>query len=1003
MSAPRGGLGDENLDVLLVVRQDGIYHPMDVRKDIATLVRAGDFAQVEAWVESWPTVLLNGQEIEGVRVEYRVYATPVVRRVAAIGVRSLPLAEVLAASGAVRGEPWREDDPAKVADRIEAFYRSNGFLATECVVQAEYDDEGDVSLDVRVDEGPPQRLVELRVRPNPALSEAGVKKLLAREGVAVGRPYTAERLRRAQDAIQAELRDYEGSFLWWTPTWWPEARLNLKLVPAEGGDRLSVLIEPRRRYTIEPDDHTQARRLPRAEELVDAMGMEDGARLGRDFGAEASLALTDAERRRGYLDAAIEVWAREGEESVNLTIGGERGPRYALAAVEARGQVVDPAETGASAVSLALGSVFSGCRAASPVDAAHGASARFLCQAAAESAREVVPTPMFARQTLTPEVADRAVDDLEDFYRSQGYLDVEVQRVGFAAEPGERRRHVTLSLEVKAGPRVRLEAVDVVGGVPGVDSDKLFRDLVGKPLDPAALRERTRRLVDAHMDLGHLYADAQSVTGRDPGGEGATVTVNMVPGPVVLVRSTLLKGSVRTRRALVEGEIDVLPGDAVSPAELVAVRRRLYELGVFQRASVEAVGDEDRVKDVVVAVEEKKNLAFEVGGGIATDDGAAVFARAGHRNLWGLAHRLTLYGKVGVGWVGDGWTPDWLAPEWKAAARYEAPNLPTRGELVALDVLFNEQSQEAAYRLYRSGAGASVRLALGAGVSAELGYRAQYRTLYDIDPGVLVAGDAWLQELGVDDVSDPSPLLPSAGRWASAIEGSVVIDLRDDVANPTRGGLGSVTFIVNEDVLSDIAFARAEGVWTQLFPVSGLGVLLRGRAGAALVPDEQSLALPIEERLSAGGGGSFRGFDVDSVGPANYVSSEDVAYPEALDPLLRWSDRDAAGRWVTTGGDALAIATAELDVPFPRLGLSSWRSWQLALFTDVGNVWWSNPAVVTDSMALGTDPLLRYGVGVGIRRVTPIGPLQLDLGFNPSPLAYRDEELVRVHFAVGAL
>jgi outer membrane protein assembly factor BamA len=322
---------------------------------------------------------------------------------------------------------------------------------------------------------------------------------------------------------------------------------------------------------------------------------------------------------------------------------------------------------------------------------------------------------------------------------------------------------------------------------------------------------------------------------------------------------------------------------------------------------------------------------------------------------------------------------------------------------VAVDLLFNEEQQERNFRIQRSGGGAGVNLRLGSSASADLGYKAQLRTLYDIDPGVIVPGDAWLDELGVSDLEDPSPVLPSASRWASGISANFVLDLRDDVYAPTRGGIGSIALDVNDDLLSDIAFLRAEGGWTQLFPVAGTGFVLRARGGA-IVSSDDSQAAPIEDRLRAGGGGSFRGFEVDTLGPANHVSSEDVDWPDAMDPILRWSARSATGRWVPTGGDAMGVGTAELDIPLSRLGLSSWRSWQLALFSDFGNVWWINPLVETDSMRRGEDPLLRYAVGLGIRRSTPIGPLQLDLGFNPSPLDYRGEVVFpHVHFAVGAL
>ena len=274
--------------------------------------------------------------------------------------------------------------------------------------------------------------------------------------------------------------------------------------------------------------------------------------------------------------------------------------------------------------------------------------------------------------------------------------------------------------------------------------------------------------------------------------------------------------------------------------------------------------------------------------------------------------------------------------------------------------------------------------------------------MLDVDPGVLVNDDAWQTELGVVEAVEPEPVLPSEGRWASGIEASLVLDFRDDAANATRGGLGAVSLRVNDDLVSDIAFVKADGSWTQLVPAAGLGLVLRLRGGVAIVPNE-GVNLPVEDRFRAGGGGSFRGFDIDQIGPANYVGAERVAWPDALQPLLDYSQREAAGRWVTTGGDAMAVGTVELNVPFSKLGLPGWSVWQVALFADVGNVWWLTPAVTTDSEGRGTDPLVRLGTGIGIRRSTPIGPLQLDLGFNPMPLDYRQEPALRVHFAVGAI
>jgi outer membrane protein assembly factor BamA len=1006
IAAPRGGLGREPLDPLLRVRQDGLFRPGDVRQDVDTLFRAGEFAQVEAWLEPWPVLLPDGEQVEGVRMEYRVYPQPRITKLAVTGARAVPPPELLARLGLAEGDVWARDDLAALEAAVAAAYLERGWPEAHATLARTFNDDGDVELRFDVVEGAPRRVAEIRVRPTAALTAAEARAILARNGLRVGRPWTDTALRAAQEAVVKRLHDYPVRLLWWRRAWWPEARVNLKVVPTEGGDRVSLLVEERRPWTIELADETKRRDLPDERALVETMGLDGGARLRREFAEEGSAELNDAAALEGFVDTKVEVRVDEADDHVRLTISGDRGPRYALRRVRSTGDVIDPAAIGA-----ATRGGFYGCETGRGYGAepraearVHARADRFLCQATAESAGETLRAPAFQRQTITPEAAERAASDLAEFYRSQGFRSVKVERTRFEriGPPHGRVQAVEVGYTVTAGPRVRLSGVTVSGAAPGVAGSALFADLLGKPLNPNTIAERTRRIVEQHQERGFLHADARVTTTVDDAGTGATLAVVVTPGPIVLVRSVVIRGHSRTRRHTIQRPIALAAGDPVSPRALADVRRELYELGAFSRVSVEAEGDEDRLKDIVVSVDEKHNLAFEAGGGLATDNGAAVFLRARHRNLGGLAHRIALYGQAGVGWLGDGWTPDWVAPEWKAGLRYEAPNLPTLGERVSVDVLFNEEQQERSYRIERSGGSVGVRLRLGRAATAELGYRAQYRRLLDVDPGVLVAGDAWADELAVADLGDPVVTLPSAGRWASGIEASFVLDLRDDEVQATRGGLGSVSLRVNDDLVSDLAFVRAEGSWTQLLPVGGFGLVLRARGGLAGSPDG-TLTLPIEDRFSAGGGGSFRGFDVDQVGPANHVGAEAIGYPDAVEPIVDFSQRGATGRWVPTGGDSMAIGTVELDVPFTRLGLPDWGAWQLAFFGDVGNVWWLSDAVTTDSMERGTDPLVRFGTGVGLRRSTPIGPLQLDLGFNPAPLAYRDEIVARVHFAVGAL
>lgn len=969
--APGGGLPAESLEPLLRVQQDTLYDPQAVRQDIAVLHRVLDLARVEVDVEDWVAFDADGQPVPAVRVEYRVYPPPRLGRVLLHGARALSRREVLGVIGREPGDPFFPEDQERVGTAIRAAYAAIGYPSATVDAVTTTNEDAEVTLVLTVAEGKPNRVTEVRIRDGGVMSPRRVRWILGQAGLGVGRPWTDDSLRRARDTLTQALRK-KGYY---------EGRVVVQLDPVAEGIRLVVLVDPRRPWVIVREGRAfGGGGLPTRAHIVDTLGLENGVRLSRRYGRDASRALTALLQKKSHLEAQVNVAVTEAEDKVTIEVTGTPGPRHRLGKARFVGD-------------------------------AHYDN-RYLTAALKEASPDHI-----ARNRMTPDAVDDALEVLQEFYRSQGYLSAELERLAFDERrkphrPGVTSVPVDIVVNVEAGPRAVLGAYTVQGAgdeAPSAGADALFGDLVGLPINPAEVEARSRRLVEALNDQGYLAADARASTVVSADGTRADVHITVTTGPVVYLRSVILRGHRRTRRSVIEREIDLRAGDPLAPSRLSSIRRRLYELDLFSRVSVELVGDEDRVKDLIVEVEERPNLHAEVGGGVASDLGVKLFVRGGHRNLFGLGHRLTLLGQAGLGWVGDGWNLDVLAPEWKAAARYEAPNIPARGERVALDVTFNEQQQEPTYRLERSGGGLGVLLHLGAKGTAELAYRVQFRRLIDVDPGAIVTGDPWLNELGVANVDDLALTLPSAVRAQSGLDLSFVLDLRDDAFNPTRGSVGHLLVNVTDEVLSDLTYVRAEGSWSWWAPLGGFGLQGRLRGGAAWVPNTRTGAaqatLPLEDRFRLGGGANLRGFAHDSVGPANEVAREDIDYNNGLAPIVDYGGRDAPTRWVPTGGDAMALGSLEFRIPFERLGLKKWAGTQLAFFTDVGNVWFLHPEV-SDSMRLPAEagnPALRWSVGVGLRRATVIGPIQVDVGFNPARIQAREEALVRLHVSLGAL
>ena len=85
-----------------------------------------------------------------------------------------------------------------------------------------------------------------------------------------------------------------------------------------------------------------------------------------------------------------------------------------------------------------------------------------------------------------------------------------------------------------------------------------------------------------------------------------------------------------------------------------------------------------------------------------------------------------------------------------------------------------------------------------------------------------------------------------------------------------------------------------------------------------------------------------------------------------------------------TGGEAVVVINQELRYQHPATGLG------IGIFYDVGNVF---PTVGEMTLEL------RHTLGAGVRYVSPVGLLRLDLGWLVD--AREDESSTRWHFSIG--
>ncbi|QWT20602.1 autotransporter assembly complex protein TamA [Bacillus sp. NP157] len=175
--------------------------------------------------------------------------------------------------------------------------------------------------------------------------------------------------------------------------------------------------------------------------------------------------------------------------------------------------------------------------------------------------------------------------------------------------------------------------------------------------------------------------------------------------------------------------------------------------------------------------------------------------------------------------------------------------------------------------------------------------------------------------------------------------------------NPTfvRSGW-SLTMTARSTVgtlLSDARFSTvmADAKWIQSFWGRDR-LILRGTAGKTWTDDFS--ALPPQLRFFAGGDRSVRGYDFESIGP-----------------------RNAYGRVV--GGENLLVGSTEVEHYFTR-------NWGMAAFVDAGNAF------------AGTDYKPKIGTGLGVRWLSPVGMIRVDVAV---PVHDKTEHGIHLHVVIG--
>src|SRR5712664_242255 len=883
-------------------------------------------------------------------------------------------ASAAAAMQLTLGQTYRKSAVTEALERLKETLRDEGLYRAELwAEELPHAETHEMDIVVHVKPGPRARLEAVRLKNNTEYRDA---EILSRLKMRPGREITSARLQRGTDRIRKFLVK-KGHLSARAAVRRGEYDAAKNTIPLD----LDVTEGPRVKVTVTGAKFSKGdlkKLIPIYQEgAVDADLLEEGKRN-----------LQERLEREGYFDSEVDYetdthevkgngkgW--QGTEEI-ITYTVQRGERHKLIGIEITGNKYFDAELLRSRLQI-FGGAF----------ASRGRFSRRLVESDAQSMQLLYQANGFLDAKVEPEIED-------DYEGKDGDLFIH-----FNVREGRQTRVVSLSIEGVHAFKEE-ELLGVIGSSRGqpysefgvtTDRDNILALYFNEGFPEASFTSTAER-VAANADSTSSLTNGTSLqdTGQKDSkpaleqADAVRLVYRIQEGPQTRARRILISGYEHTRQGVIRREIKIKANEPLRGGDVVESQRHLYNLGVFNRVTIEPQNPSgtNPDKDIAVLVEEAKRYTVAYGGGFEVQRLASTTNPTGGQvqaaprgiievsklNLTGRADSLSfkLRGSTLQG---------------RALLGYFVPSTFGNPHFSFQATVFAEKTRDI-------------------NTFTEQRYEGAVQLTEQISPLTTVLYRYAFRKVLVSNLNIPSQEIPlfQQPTLVSQFGVSWFRDSRDNPADATKGSFNSADFSDADTYFGSSAsflrfffqnstyyrvkrrfsFARSTRLGilkpyrdtiSLSFPAPQPGQCTPGATATVPTPT----IIPLPERFFAGGGTSLRGFALNQAGP-----------------------RDACTGF-PVGGQAMLILNQEFRFPMrlPFVGTSLGG----AIFYDGGNVYSRLSRISFRSMLpaptfkLGPTNLpvcdtnctnelnyFAHTVGLGLRYKTPVGPIRIDLGYQ---------------------
>ena len=541
------------------------------------------------------------------------------------------------------------------------------------------------------------------------------------------------------------------------------------------------------------------------------------------------------------------------------------------------------------------------------------------------------------------------LESLKSFYLNRGYLEFAIESTQVSITPDKKDIYITVG--ISEGRKYTVSEIKLAGDmiVPESELQKYVQLKPGDVYNGEKMTETTKKIQDRLGNEGYAFANANAVPTVDKEKLSVAFTIYVDPARRVYVRRINIAGNTRTRDEVIRREMRQLEGSYYDGAKITESKKRLDRLDYFKETTIETpavTGSPDQI-DVNVKVEEKPTGQLLLGAGFSSADKVVLQTSVSQANIFGSGKTVSVSFSTG-----------------RTNKVYS---------LSQTDPYFTVDGISRTISVYRRDFDAS---AINLGDYKTSSYGGGVTFGYPFTPVDTFVFGAAFDHTEYSLASDaPTSLLNYVATFGANTNTIPLTigwyrDTRDSALAPRAGRYQNASIEYGIPG-GDLQYAKFNYLQRWYIPLAKSYTLyLRGEGAIGRGFDGKPL--PTFKRFYAGGIGSVRGYDTNSLGP-----------------------RDSDG--TILGGDRRVTGSAEILFPFP--GLEKDKSVRLSTFLDFGQIFTSQSVIGATASTFNYVPGMRYSAGIGLNWQSPFGPLAISWA---NPLNKKDGDSIQhLQFTVG--